>query len=94
MTARGVAIVAPLLGQLPLVDGHPAPGADEWTAAGSVQADGMKIMLPLRFTNAFQGAPAVVRWLTANGCGDVKYNLVAGAVRKARAVEEDAGVTP
>lgn len=76
--ARRTALMGPLLGQLPLVGGEPAPGTAEWSASGMMNADGTSINLPVvRYQNAFQGPPVLVRWLLANGCADIKYQFIA-----------------
>jgi Zn-dependent protease len=83
--ARGATLVAPLLGQLPLVDGRPAAGTDEWSADGSVYADNAKLIVPgIGFRNAFQGVPALTHWLLASGCRDVKYSFTEGIESKLR----------
>ena len=84
--ARRTALVGPLLGQLPLADGQPLPGAADWSVAGFVDSRGKTLDLPsLRFVDAFQGPPAVARWLLANGCRDVRYAFMNGSSAKVRA---------
>jgi hypothetical protein len=84
--ARRTALIGPLLGQLPLVDGELAPGVFEWSVSAVIEARGAKITMPgLRFANAFQGPPALAGWLLAKGCGDIRYNFAPGVTRSARA---------
>lgn len=48
--------LGPLLGQLPLVDGHAAPDVARWSATGSVAVQKTHVFTMAQFGNAFQGA--------------------------------------
>lgn len=82
--ARATALIAPRLGQLPLVDGRAAPGSDIWSVTGTVNAEGSSVTASrLRFIDPFQGPPALARWLLASGCRDLRYDVRAGVDRNA-----------
>jgi Zn-dependent protease len=73
----------PLLGTLPLVGGAPASGTVDLSATGAFMANGLTITMPsLHFANAFQGPPALARWLLANGCTELKYSVAPGIDRR------------
>jgi Zn-dependent protease len=71
--------MAPLLGELPMTNGSPAAGAGAWSVSGRVTQSGTTLQLRgLAFDNVFKGVPALVGWLSAKGCADVRYSLAEG----------------
>lgn len=71
--------IAPLLGTLPLSNGQVARGALDLSARGFLGTEKLAISIGgLRFENAFQGPPALSRWLLANGCTGVRYAITPG----------------
>jgi Zn-dependent protease len=77
--ASAPAELAPLLGTVPLANGVPAAGTLDLSATGAFMANKLAITMPsLHFANAFQGPPALARWLLANGCSELKYSVASG----------------
>jgi hypothetical protein len=64
------------LGQLPLVDGAPAPGSNGATAIGWTSRDGTLLTFEyLRFEDLFEGAPSLVAWLKSHGFTTFRYEM-------------------
>lgn len=63
-----------------LTDAQPAPGANQFsTWSGSVMRSGLILRFNwLTFNRVFDGAPALVDWLCAKRCIDLKYDWHAG----------------
>jgi hypothetical protein len=68
------------MGQLPLIDGKLAPGADRLAArGGSVTQAGLLLRFDwLAFVRPAAGAPAIVDWLCQKHCVDFKYSFPTG----------------
>ena len=72
--------IAPLLGQLALVDGSPDTRGRAQAASGFLGRTGLLLTMPyVRFESAFAGPPAMVRWLRSKGCSDFHYQFSVGA---------------
>ena len=85
LAAARRALLGPMLGQLPLVEGRATTESAQWSAAGFVGVkDSTVTMSGLRFTNLFQGAPALTRWLLGKGCVGMTYRFDGGNVRASR----------
>ena len=82
VAARRSAELGPLLGQLPLVEGHAAPDAAPWSATGFINVEGTHVSTVAQFSNAFQGAPALTRWLLGKRCVEMQYGFHDAAVAK------------
>ena len=62
-----------------MTNGSPAAGAGAWSVSGRVTQSGTTLQLRgLAFDNVFKGVPALVGWLSAKGCADVRYSLAEG----------------
>jgi Zn-dependent protease len=72
---RRSAALGPLLGQLPTVEGHAAPEAAQWSASGFMGLQATQVSAVVQFSNAFQGAPALTRWLLGKGCVEMQYGF-------------------
>ena len=69
--------LAPKLGQLPLVDGQPAPGADDYGAGGTVGRHGLLMEITaLSLNEAATGLPALADWLCQHDCRSIRYEFV------------------
>lgn len=74
-----LAEIAPLLGQLALVDGSPDPRSHALAASGFLGRTGLLLTMPfLRFESAYAGPPAMARWLRSMGCTDFRYQFSVG----------------
>ena len=71
--------LAERMGQLPLVQGRPVPGADRYsTRWGTVTRTGLMLRFDwLSFQRVGDGGPALVDWLCRQGCFDLKYEFQA-----------------
>ena len=72
--------IAVRLGQVPMHDGQPLPGAERWSARwGIVKRTGLVLSIPwLSLHDAFNGAPAIADWLCSKGCLALRYDLQPG----------------
>ena len=68
------------LGQIPMSDGQPLPGADRYSAGwGTVTRAGLMLNFPwLSLRDAFNGPPAIADWLCSKGCIGLRYDLHPG----------------
>jgi hypothetical protein len=73
--------IGPLLGQLPDATGGGSERAEHKLSAwGVLIRTGPLVNMPLlRFESSFAGPPAMVRWLSAKGCADFRYQLRVGS---------------
>jgi hypothetical protein len=69
-----------LMGQLPVEGDRPVGGSDRYsTRFGNVSRNGWMLSFEsISFVNAAEGAPALVKWLCAKGCIDIKYQFFSG----------------
>ena len=76
-TERWKADLAARMGQVPLVDGKPAPGSVRYSSSwGSVSRAGLLLRFDgLTFQRHVDGIPAFADWLCSKDCIDVKYQL-------------------
>ena len=68
--------IAARMGQVPLLDGKPAPGALRFSSSGFVTREGL--LLSFRywtFEDDVEGAPALVHWLAQHGCKAMRYEF-------------------
>jgi Zn-dependent protease len=72
--------LARLMGQVPLVDEQPSPEDACFLARfGAVTRKQMLLNLSwISFEQVSEGAPALIEWLCANGCSDIRYGFHAG----------------
>jgi hypothetical protein len=65
------------MGQLPMLDGHSAPGSRCYSAAyGSVTSSGVRLNFSyLSFEDPIEGARALVAWLASRGCRSMRYEF-------------------
>lgn len=79
-TRRIVQEIAVRMGQLALVDGRVTPNDDRFSSrGGSASSEGRTLQLRwISFKRISEGAPALIDWLCAKGCTDLKYELHSG----------------
>ena len=66
------------MGQLPLENGKPKPGAERFSANGGVRVVGSRLRFDwLSFRQTDAGLPALAQWLCSAHCTDIKYRLTA-----------------
>jgi Zn-dependent protease len=72
--------IARRMGQLPLENNRVTPGADRFaTHGGWASSKGRLVHLSLlSFRRIRDGAPALIDWLCAKGCTDLKYEMHSG----------------
>jgi Zn-dependent protease len=64
------------LGQLPIADGKPKPGADRYSCAGYATRDGLKLQFSqLMFRRMHDGPQALLEWLHDIGCAGFRYGF-------------------
>jgi Zn-dependent protease len=79
--------MAQRMGQLPLENGKPKPGAERFSANGGVRVVGSRLRFDwLSFRQPDLGLPALAQWLCSAHGTDIKYRLTALA---AQANDED-----
>jgi hypothetical protein len=66
--------VAPL-GELPAAGEAPNAAAERFSATGLVARTGLILHVTLTFDRLVDGPPAVVRWLAAQGCAEMRYRF-------------------
>jgi hypothetical protein len=65
------------LGQLPIEDGRPQPGAARHSATCYLQRKDLRLTFSeLRFARIFDGPQALAQWLHSQGCTDFQYGIM------------------
>lgn len=68
------------MGQLPLVNGRVTRATTDFRRVEStVSSTGRTLHLNWSFQSITDGAPALIDWLCAKGCDDLRYDLRLGA---------------
>jgi hypothetical protein len=77
MVAREVTEIGPLLGQLPMAATQPSAPARRFSVGEAyyLPTDGYMDFTFFDFEDFFEAAPAIARWLDAEGYFDLRYNL-------------------
>lgn len=76
LSASGLQPFASRFGQIALFQGRPKPGADAWSASGSVGRNGERITLTFSCNDVLTFAPALVRWLESRGGSAIHYEFM------------------
>lgn len=70
------ALMAAMMGQLPLMGDAPIAYDDRFSAMGLIGRNGRNLYIEyILFIDPFEGAPALVRWLGAQGCDQFRYDI-------------------
>jgi hypothetical protein len=90
--SKSVAELGPLMGQLPLVDGKPAPSAIRYSVRHGyvLRNEATVSLLWLGFHDLFDGPEALLGWLSGKGCSQFKYSIQSGPSRSDVDNEEEA----
>jgi hypothetical protein len=68
--------MAARMGQLPLENGKPKPGAERFSASGHVRIVGSRLRFDwMSFRQIDEGLPALAQWLCSAHCTDFKYRF-------------------
>lgn len=68
--------MAQRMGQLPLENGKPKPGADRFAASGGIRVVGSRLRFDwMSFRQTDEGLPALAQWLCSAHCSDFKYRF-------------------